>query len=58
MCILFPLAFCLLQEKKPVSGLMAVEGWKALLGVVDGGVVAFHLQTLKPLGQVCVGLCV
>lgn len=39
------------KEKKPVTSLTIAESWGLLLGIMDGMVVAYNLQTLQQASQ-------
>ncbi|CAM9634431.1 unnamed protein product, partial [Sphacelaria rigidula] len=40
------------SDRRPVLDLLAVEGWRALLGILDGQLMAFDLYTYRPLASV------
>ncbi|CAM9220581.1 unnamed protein product, partial [Phaeothamnion confervicola] len=51
------------KDKRPVTDLLAVEAWRALLGIMDGQLVAYDLYTYRPLASVpetkgCFCLCI
>lgn len=45
-------AFPTRQERKPVQSLQVVEAWRALVGIVDGFLVAYDIYTRMPLAQI------
>eukprot|EP00752_Nemacystus_decipiens_P012161 g10780.t1 len=40
------------SDRRPVLNLLAVEGWRALLGLLDGQLTAYDLYTYRPLASV------
>ncbi|CAM9684429.1 unnamed protein product [Pylaiella littoralis] len=40
------------SDRRPVLDLLAVEGWRALLGLLDGQLTAYDLYTYRPLASV------
>ncbi|CAM9493888.1 unnamed protein product, partial [Scytosiphon promiscuus] len=39
-------------DRRPVLDLLAVEGWRALLGLLDGQLTAYDMYTFRPLASV------
>jgi hypothetical protein len=37
------------KDKRAVTGLAAVEGWRAVLGIIDGQLMAYDLHTYRPI---------
>eukprot|EP00903_Cladosiphon_okamuranus_P017098 g15754.t1 len=40
------------SDRRPVLDLLAVEGWRALLGLLDGQLTVYDLYTYRPLASV------